>query len=163
TTNDKPGRQGADLRRACGDMQANAESLIYHNEVAAPLRNCFDQARITGGTLDEFDRIRAQVLTATPKMLSGKLMQDACIMFALQQMGMVIAATDFTSREDVDKVKSLVIAAFRPAEEVVADEMASTLLLAMYRLHAAIMFHLYATARPLPRMLNYQFAAVRPS
>jgi prophage DNA circulation protein len=30
-------------------------------------------------------------------------------------------------------------------------------------LHGAVVFHLYATAKPLPQMLDFQFAAIRPT
>ena len=53
--------------------------------------------------------------------------------------------------------------AFDDAEEVAADEMALVVYRTTISLHAAVTFHLYATAQPLPQMLAFQFAAIRPT
>jgi prophage DNA circulation protein len=34
---------------------------------------------------------------------------------------------------------------------------------ALVSLHAAVVFNLYQMARPLPQILNFQFAAIRPT
>ena len=60
-------------------------------------------------------------------------------------------------------VRDEVNAAFDQAEEVAADEMALTVYKALMSLHAAVTFHLYDTARPLPQMLAYRFALPRPT
>ena len=52
---------------------------------------------------------------------------------------------------------------FDQAEEVAADEMVLTVYKELVALHAAVTFHLYETARPLPQMLVYRFAIPRPT
>ena len=68
-------------------------------------------------------------------------------------MSLCITATTFTSREDVEAVRDIVNAAFYPAEENAADEMALAPYRSLMGLHAAVVFFLYDKGRPLPRML----------
>jgi hypothetical protein len=163
TSNEQKGRSGSDLRRACGDMKANAEFYIVDNVIGAKLADCFLQARITGATLDELNRIRGELVGIAVASLTATLIKQACICFSLQQMSMVLVGMKFTSREDVDRVRSDMSAAFNPSEEVAADEMALATYKALVALHAAVTFHLYETARPLPQMLEFRFAGPRPT
>jgi prophage DNA circulation protein len=163
TSNDQIGRAGSDLRRACGDLAANAEEYITYNQIAPKLAYCFDQARVTGATADEFNRIRQTIVAESAVSLIAVLIKQSCVSFCLQQMSNVIAGMKFVSREDVDYVRGEVNDAFNDAEEVAADEMALVVYRATVSLHAAVTFHLYETARPLPQMLDFQFAAIRPT
>ena len=52
---------------------------------------------------------------------------------------------------------------FRDAEEIAADDMDQATFAALITLHGAMVNHLVATARPLPRMLNFQFYEPLPS
>ena len=63
----------------------------------------------------------------------------------------------------MDRVRAKIHPAFDQAEEVAADEMVLAVYRALVSLHAAVTFHLYQTARPLPQMLNYRFASPRPT
>jgi prophage DNA circulation protein len=157
------GRQGSDLRRACGDMKANAEKYIVANVIAPKLAYCFDQARVTGATLDQLNRIREAMVAETPVALVSVLMTQSCIAFSLQQMALALIAITFTSREDVVAMRQELNAAFKASEEVAADAMAQETYITLVQLHAAVMFHLYETARPLPQMLNFEFKAVQPT
>lgn len=163
TSNEQKGRSGSDLRRACGDMKANAQVYIVTNVIGPKLDNCFMQARVTGATMDEFNRIREALIAEGAVSLVAVLIQQACICFSLQQMSIVLVGTTFTSRQDVDAVRGEINIAFDQAEEVAADEMAQEVYRALVSLHAAVTFHLYETARPLPQMLDFVFAAIRPT
>jgi len=163
TSNEHKGRSGSDLRRACGDMKSYADIFIIRNVIGNRLDNCFKQARVTGATLDEFNRIRESVLAETVTTLIGKLIKQACVNFSLQQMAMCITTITFTSREDVALLRNDLHPAFFQATEVAADEMALMVYRALVTLHAAVTFHLFETARPLPQMLNYKFAGPRPT
>ena len=91
------------------------------------------------------------------------LIQQACVNFSLQQLSMVLSLTKFKSRQDVVAIRDGINTAFDSAEEVSADEMAQTVYMGLVSLHAAVTFHMYETARPLPQMLDFQFAAIRPT
>ena len=163
TSNNQIGRAGADLRRACGDMKANANVYIVTNVIAAKLSNCFTQARATGATVSQFNRIQETINAETPTSLVAILIQQACVNFSLQQLSMVLSLTKFKSRQDVVAIRDGINTAFDSAEEVSADEMAQTVYMGLVSLHAAVTFHMYETARPLPQMLNFEFAAIRPT
>ena len=163
TSNSAQGLTAAGLRLACGDLQTNAEVYIVSNQIAAKLGACFDQARTTGATLDQFNRIRAALLVEPVVSLVATLILNSCICYSLQQMSLVIVAATFTSREDVDAVRIEIGDAFSQAEEVAADEMVLLVYRKLIALHAAVMFHLYETARPLPQMLDFEFAAISPT
>jgi prophage DNA circulation protein len=163
TSNDQIGRAGSDLRRTCGDLKAHADVYIVQNVIADKLSNCFEQARITGATLDEFNRVRDAILTESVTTLVGTLIKNACVCFSLQQMSLVLVGIKFTSSEDVNRVRADLHPAFDQAEEVAADEMALMVYRALVSLHAAVTFHLYETARPLPQILQYRFASPRPT
>lgn len=163
TSQEKKGRTGSDLRRACGDLKSNAESYIVNNIIADKLAECFELTRLVGATLDAFNRIRENLLTEAPVSLIAQLMKSSCLLNSLQQMALAVIDITFTSRDDVDAIREEVSTAFAEASETSADEMESLVYRALVRLHAAVTFHLYDTARPLPRMLRYEFAAVRPT
>lgn len=163
TSNDQRGRAGSDLRHGCGDVSANAEQYITYNQIAPKLAYCFNQARVTGATLDELNRIRTTHVAQTPVSLLARLMNQSCICYSLQQMAIALTAITFTSRTDVDAMRVQLGAAFALSEEVAADAMAQESYQKLIALHAAVMFHLYQTAQPLPQMLDFQFAAIRPT
>ena len=163
TSNNQIGRAGADLRRACGDMKAHADVYIVTNMIGPKLSNCFMQARVTGATMSQFNRIRETLVAEDAISLVAVLIKQACVAFSLQQMSIVITGTTFTSREDVETVRDAVNTGFDQAEEVAADEMALVVYRTLVSLHAAVTFHLYETARPLPQMLQFEFAAIRPT
>jgi len=163
TSNNQVGRLGSDLRHACGDMAANAESYITYNTIAPKLAYCFNQARLTGATVDEFNRIQEAMVAETPVSLVAVLMTQACVGFSLQQLSLALIAVTFTSRQDVDAIIPEINTAFGQAEEVAADAMALVNYRTLIALHAATTFYLYQTAQPLPQMLDFQFAAIRPT
>jgi len=91
------------------------------------------------------------------------LVKQSIIGFCLASEGLVISDMTFASREDVDVVKADLNAAFAIAEEVAADDMAQMTYQALIKLHAAMIAYLSDTARPLPRMLAFQFAVAMPT
>jgi hypothetical protein len=163
TSNDQVGRNGSDLRRACGDLKARADLYIIKNMIGNKLSTAFDLARKSGATLDEFNRLRATIIAEPVETLIGTLLKNGCVGFSLQQMATLTVDIKFTSREDVDRVRKELHPAFNDAEEVAADEMALMVYRATVSLHAAVTFHLSATARPLPQMLTYRFSIPRPT
>jgi prophage DNA circulation protein len=157
------GRTGSDLRTAVGDIEANVHTLLRTDVIGPPLLNCFQLAVNTGITLPQMDNVRAVAAAQTATLPGSIMIRDAMIEFALAGEGLVIANMTFVSRDDVEKVKGNVNAAFLPVEEEVADQMDAMTYRALISLHAAITFHLYATARPLPQMLRFEFVNRLPS
>jgi prophage DNA circulation protein len=157
------GRPGSDLRTAIGDVKANVKVLLSHDAIGPPLLNCFNLAVTSGISLPQMDHVRAVAAAQTAVLPGAFMVRDGLLEFALAMEGLIIANMTFVSRDHVERVKNSINAAFLPVEEEVADQMDAMTYRALISLHAAIVFHLYATARPLPRMLNFEFIRRRPS
>lgn len=157
------GQPGSALRRACGDLVANAAVLLRADEAGEPMAECFDLARLAGTTINGFINARDVTLAEVPATLGGKLTKHSLVQFSLTAEARVIADTTFTSRQDVAKVRERVNEAFAVAEETTADAMDSMSYRALVELHSAIMFYLVETARPLPRLLRFAFAVPLPT
>lgn len=151
------GRPGSDLRRAAGDVIAHVETLLRSDTIGEPLALCFDLAGELGVTLPQLEQVRVVPEATFPITVGGIEIKNALIEFSLATEGTVIANMTFTSREDVNAIRSSTNKAFAGIEEAVADSMDSITYRAIVSLHAAITSHLIETARPLPRMLNYRF------
>ncbi|MCA1452126.1 hypothetical protein I6F35_02715 [Bradyrhizobium sp. BRP22] len=157
------GRAGSQARTTIGDTRANAFKLLIADAIGPPLDACFDEARLAGTTLQQIESVRRQLDAETPTTQGGILVRNASVRFCLATSGALIATMDFASRQDVAQLKNQMAQPFAEAEEIAADDMDSMTYQALIRLHAAITNHLVETARPLPRMLRYEFAAVLPS
>jgi len=152
------GRAGAAARLAVGDLTANAEVLLRSDQAGTPMADCYNKVRLAGTTWVNFAGVRA-VTTAEPaSTLGGVLTRHSLIQLNLAAEARVIADMAFRSRQEVLALRDELNAAFSAIEEAATDVMDSTTYLALVRLHAAVMAHLIETARPLPRLVRFQFA-----
>jgi hypothetical protein len=151
------GRTGSDVRTAIGDFIANAPRLLSNDLAGPPLADVFDKARFAGITLAQLDAVRAQAVAEAPVTVGALMVKNSLINFTLSTEGRILADTTFVSRDDAEAMKLRMNAAFAPMEEVSADDMDQVTYSALIHLHAAITFFLIETARPLPRMLNFEF------
>jgi prophage DNA circulation protein len=157
------GRPGSDLRTAIGDIKAHIQSLLINNTIGPPLVECFELARLTGATLSNMNQVHETAAAQTATLPGAIVVKDALIELALAAEGKIIADMNFISRQDVEMVKNMINDAFAPLEEEIADQMDAMTYRAIISLHAAITFHLYATARPLPQMLSFRFGIPMPT
>jgi prophage DNA circulation protein len=157
------GRPGSDLRTAVGDIKANLQSLLINNTIGPPLVECFELARLTGATLSNMNQVHETAAAQTATLPGALSVKHALIELALAIEGKIIADMTFVSRQDVELVKQGINEKFAVIEEEVADEMETMTYQALISLHAAITFHLYETARPLPEMLRFQFGISMPT
>ena len=157
------GRTGADMRTAIGDFLAYSPSLIQNDLAGPPLADIFDKSVLAGITLAQLDSVRATAAEEAPQSVGAVLIRNALINFTLATQGKVLLATKFDSYDDAYTMKLNMNAAFAPMEEIAADDMDQMTYQALVRLHAAVTFFLVETARPLPRMLNFQFGAPMPT
>ncbi len=157
------GRSGSGLRTAVGDFVANAPSLVQSDQYGAPLLDIFNKAQAAGITLAQLDNVRAKVAALTPVSLGAILVTQTLIQLSLATEVAIVIGMTFVSRNDVTAMQQQMNAAFAPAEIVVADQNQSMLYLALLAAHAAVTAHLAATARPLPRVVDYQFFASYPT
>lgn len=153
------GMSGADLRTAVGDFLVRAAALIQDDLAGPPLDDIFDKAVLAGVTLAQLADVRAKANLEAPVTVGAALIRDALINFTLASEARLLSGTTFASRDDVDAMRSEMNASFPPMEEVAADAMDQMTYQALVRCHAAVMLYLVETARPLPRMLRFSFAA----
>lgn len=153
---------GADLRRLCGALSADATGVVQAEAFAAPLRGCFAAATAAGATLDGMDRVRAVGQAVTDIDLPVQWIAQTAVRFALAEMVQILAATTFTSRQDVDAAQARVNAAFVPAEDFAAARFDNEVWRALTGAHAAVTRDLTARARPLPRIVPYAFGTRMP-
>lgn len=153
------GRAGSDARTAIGDLLAHLETLLHDDAIGEPLATCFDLARGSGAVMSGIGTIYDTVLAETPHTLGGNLIKDALLKLSFATIARIIADITFTSREGVDDVRQAVSKAFVTLEEIVADAMDSESYTTLVRLNATTTHFLIETARPLPRMLAFRFAA----
>ncbi|MCP1778832.1 MULTISPECIES: hypothetical protein [Bradyrhizobium] len=157
------GRAGSDVRTKINDTRVHAFKLLITDTIGPELDECFDLARQAGTTLKQIEGVRRQLDAEPTATLGGMLVKNASVRFCLATMGAIIATVEFVSRQDVAALKSAMVEPFGEAEEIAADDMDSMSYQALIRLHAAITNHLVESARPLPRMLRYEFADILPS
>jgi prophage DNA circulation protein len=157
------GRPGSDLRTAIGDIKANVEQLLMSDSIGPPLVKCFNLSQKVGITFSQMNQVHSVAAAQTATLPGSILVRDSLIELALTIEAKIIANTTFVSREDVELIKNIINAAFAPLEEEVADQMDAMTYRAIISLHAAITFHLYETARPLPEMLRFRFGLALPT
>jgi hypothetical protein len=157
------GRSGSDVRTAIGAFISNAPTLLRNDLAGPPLADVFDKLVAAGVTIPQLNAIRDRAELETPVTVGGELIKNSLIYFTYSSTGTILSDMIFTSRDDVDNMRLLLNGAFAIMEEVAADDMDQMTFQALIRLHAAIMFYLIETARPLPMMLNFQFGMVMPT
>jgi prophage DNA circulation protein len=153
-------RKRADFRTACNSLIANAETIIQNDLAGEPLDNCFRLSVESGITLNGLRFIRRNTYAETAISVGARLIKNSIIHLTLAHAAQVLADMDFVSRDEVDDIKKLVKIAFDPAEEEAANDMDQMTYRALVELRAAVIFFLTETARPLPRMLAWQFSQV---
>jgi prophage DNA circulation protein len=151
------------LRRAVGDFIVHSERLIQLDQAGPPLADCYEKARLVGVTQKQLAGARAIINKEETVLLGATLIKQACINFCLITEAIIIADMTFVCRQDVEALKLQMNAAFAASEEVAADDMDQMTYRALVQLHAAVTFHLIETARPLPRLIPFEFSWPMPT
>lgn len=158
------GRPGSDARTAIGDLKATAYVHLRNNTIGPPLQDCFEQAQTAGASLVAIGYIRRTLeAMAAPRTVGATLIKNTCIELCLATQAEIITAMTFVSRQDVEAILETMRAPFDAAVTTSADEMDQETFQAILGLWSATTDYLVTTARPLPRMTNYQFATNLPT
>jgi prophage DNA circulation protein len=150
-------------RTAIGELLAQAPQFCWYNSIGQALNTCFGLVRLAGCTIGQMEGVRRELAAEATVSLGATLIRDFGIQMALAQEAKIIVAMTFSSREDVDALLASIQQPFADAEEIAADSYDPMVYRGLVELHAAIVNYLVQTARPLPTMLTYQFAAPLPS
>lgn len=159
---DAASQDGATLRQLCGALAADASDRVQAGTFGTPLRACFAAATAAGATFAGMDQVRQQAQSVTAADLPVQRVAQTAARFALAETARILAATTFTSRQDIDAALARVNAAFVPAEDFAAAQFNATVWRALLALHGAVVRDLNTRARPLPRILPYSFATRMP-
>jgi prophage DNA circulation protein len=159
---DAASQGGATLRQLCGALAADAVDQVQAGTFGTPLRACFEAATAGGATFSGMDRVRQEAQSVTVPDLTVQRVAQTAARFALVEIARILAATTFTSRQDVDAALVRVNAAFVPAEDFAASRFNNTVWRALLSLHGTVVRDLNARARPLPRIVPYAFATRMP-
>jgi hypothetical protein len=151
------GRPGSDARTAIGDLKANAYLLLRQDALGPPFNDVFVLVRRAGATYPQLESVRGSTEAEQPLTLGATLVQNVGIELCLATQAEIIASMNFASRQDVDAIKKAIRQPFEDALEISADDMDQATFQAETALYAAVVNHLVTTARPLPRLINYQF------
>lgn len=153
------GREGSDARTQLGDTIAFAYPMLRDNSIGPELDQCFTLARLAGATFVMIEQVRVLTSRETPTTLGGTITQNSLLQWCLATEAEIISDMDFTSRQDVDTVKQQIKAPFQDQIEQAADDMDQMVFQGLVNLYGATVNFLVDTQRPLPQMLQYQFAA----
>ncbi|WP_201404199.1 hypothetical protein [Kaistia sp. 32K] len=154
----------ASFRRDLGALSADRRSALMAKTFVASLADLFSSAARAGFSGSDFATLRRQAeesLAAASGVVA--ILYSTWIQFCLIAEARYWSKATFTSRNDVDRVRSVMSAAFDRAIEDAADAQLTTVLRTLTTLSAALQRHLIATARPLPRMIRYATARPLPS
>ena len=159
---DAASQEGATLRQLCGALSTDAVDQVQAGTFSAPLLACFSAATASGATFAGMDQVRQEAQGVTVADMPVQRVAQTAAVFALAQMTRILAATTFTSRQDVDAALARVNAAFLPSEDFAASRFNAAVWRAVLAMHGAAVRDLTARARPLPRIVPYGFPARMP-
>lgn len=157
------GNAGAQLALVVGALSGTAASEFPGAQFWSDLANCFEQARLAGATFAAMDVVRSTAQALTPATPAGVAVQNFSVRMALAEEGQILAATTFTSRQQIDDYFDQINASFACAIDVAADNSDNVAYQALIALQAAISNDLGTRARPLPLMTTYSFPTRMPS
>ena len=109
------------------------------------------------------ERVRLAMLALTPRSIAAIAVATAGVRFALGREARILAATTFTSSQDVFAAVAQINGAFEAAEEFAADNRDPAAYQALIALHAAVVRDLTTRGASLPALVTYRVARVLTS
>jgi len=157
------GAAGSQMNYDFGQLRANAGSLFIAGTIGDPLNQCFSDVTAAGATLSGMIQALQSISALATVTNAGLLFVNLCIILTLVQIANIIAATTFTSRNEVETLITQVSALFDSAIETAADSQASDVYLNLVTLHAQVVQYLVTNEQPLPFIVQYQAQRSMPS
>jgi len=150
------GRAASQLRYAVGDLRAHINRYVRDGTFGRRLLVCYRLATDAGISVKWMDNVLKQLTSEQPSYLAAVAVVQNSILFALAQDARILAKTEFDSREDVESMLRRMKNWFDIAIELAAGQQDNPSYAALIGLAGSITRYLADTARPLPRMLEYQ-------
>lgn len=151
------GRAGAAFRYACGDLLAQAPTLIPAGAIGAPLRACFDQAVTAGATLNGLYALRVAVTGLSLVGLPAFAVAGGCYCHALEAEATILSRATFASSGVALQGLAVFSASIGAAQDWALDNHLSAQYQALLALGAAVARDLQARGAQLPRVTTYGF------
>jgi prophage DNA circulation protein len=157
------GRQGAELRLACGDLVDGVAVHLSERRIGEHLAAVFRAATEAGCRFSQIEQVLAGIQRERPSSPIAKAICTGCTWFGLIEMARISSVTAFRSREDAQSIGVRVNATFAPAEDAAADQGEHRFYRDLVALHAAVTRDLVERGRPLPRIVPYRTAMRLPA
>jgi prophage DNA circulation protein len=159
------GTSGAQTRYLCGWTRANGRSLLGAGGFSfwTVLAACFEIATQGGATFETMDKVRETAEALSPSLPAAIAARNFTVRMSLAQEARILAATEFKSRQDVDRYFDRINASFDRAELLAADNLDNVSYTLLVKIHAAVSNDLANRARPLPRMVTVTLPQSKPS
>jgi prophage DNA circulation protein len=156
---------GAQVRYSCGFLSSNGASLLSNDRMGffLWLIAAFETAQAAGATFEHMDAVRSAAAALTVNGLPARAVRNFSVRMALTEQAKILAATEFKSRQAIDRLFERINASFDDAETVAADNLDNIAYKALITLHAAVSNDLASRSRPLPRMVTYNLPKRFPS
>jgi prophage DNA circulation protein len=164
------GQAGAELQYLCGQFIVEAAdefAASFPGTIATTVASagtfcgdftaCFDQAQTAGATFVQFEIIRQLAESAKPQTPAGIAVKNYCVRMALVEEARILAATTFTSRNQIDAYIDQMNESFDCAEVVAADNLDNVAYQALIRLHGAVTNDLSTRAFKLPQLVAVSY------
>jgi hypothetical protein len=157
---------GARLTWMVGYMSVNAANQLNTQPQSPFFANfsaCFNQAVVAGANFAQMDTVRALCVSLQPVSGLAIAVVNYATRMALIEQALILAATTFSSREQIDGFLDQINVSFGAAEEIAADNHDNVAFTLMVNLHGAVVNDLSTRALPLPEILTFNFAMRLPS
>ena len=156
------------LSQLCGELQTNAADELNtvpegNLQFWIDLTSCFDAVFLNNASFQVIEAVRVSTDALTPTGLPAIAVKNYSMRMCLVEQARVLAATDFTSRQDIDRYFNIITASFNEAIEVAAGNLDNVAYVALISLFAAVSDDLETRARPLPKMVTYKYPMQRSS
>jgi prophage DNA circulation protein len=155
------GDVGTALKRAVGMMRVDV-NMIEIATFSFAFSVCLDLVRHCGATLVTMDRVRKAALAETPYSLPATQTVLAIVRLTLATEARIVGYMQFRSRDEVSSIATAMNAAFSQTIEIAADDLDQGAYMALINLHGAVVQHLTARGRQLPRVIKYSRVTALP-
>jgi hypothetical protein len=165
TLSGSTGTTGAQTRYVCGWLAGNGRALLGAGglDFWIAFTLCFEMAQRSGASFENMDKVRANAEARAVTRPPAIALRNFTVRMALAEQARILAATDFKSRQDVDRYFDRINAAFETAELVAANNLDNVAYRLLIAIHAAVSNDLANRSRPLPRMVKVTFPSSLPS
>jgi prophage DNA circulation protein len=155
--------EAADLRFQAGLLTAKAAVLIVGGGLATQILATFNAARIAGATSEGLASLRLKIEAEAPVSAIAQAIKIGMVRICLGQEARVVAATEYVSRDDVERTLSALNLAFEAAQDEAADAGQTGAYRALVSMQAAVTRDLSTRSRSLPRMVSFNVPPATPA